>query len=802
MPLLERRRYRGKTHNISPDTIEGLAVLFFLLLAGLSIFSLIDLAGKFGVFWKGMLVALFGGVAWLLPAYIVALGIMRLIRPPRQGVLVTGLSLLVLVISALADSLGAAEKINLLNDGGGYIGLLLRWPLESVFDYWMTVVILTVLLIATIIIIFDITLMTFIRATVLQPARVMKQVVIGQKLSPVKSAPLETSDTLELTAATSKWRLPFFTRRKEDVSEIEPAEIIDEVLVNEEIGDSAADDDFEEVDGGAPVTARVSSQPKHQTIKYKPIEIDLPLNLLEPSKDKPTSGDVEANKELIRRTFESFNIKVEMGEVSVGPTVTQYTLKPDAGVKLAAITGLSNDLALALAAHPIRIEAPIPGKSLVGIEVPNTAVAMVKLRDILESDLFQKRSSNLILAIGKDVSGKSWVADLERMPHLLVAGATGAGKSVALNGIILSLLYQNNPSDLKIILIDPKRVEFSVYKHMPHLLTPIITEVPATVNALKWLLSEMDRRFIVMSESGDRNIQTYNQRHAEKMPYIVLVIDELADIMVSAASEVESAIIRLAQMARAVGIHLVLATQRPSVDVITGLIKANVPARIAFSVASLTDSRTILDASGAEKLLGRGDLLFVSAEVAKPKRVQGAYVTDDEIRNVVNYLKQKATPEYIEGVTAKPSGGGYGGSDEDDDPLYNEAETIIIDSKKASASYLQRRLKVGYARAARLLDILEARGVIGPGEGAKPREVLMTREERDMMSANNDDEDEEVMTATNSDTAPTWTAENSPEIVEYPAYVDDTDEEESDENVIMGEEDIPPNDDDEEWQNK
>lgn len=721
MPFFRRRRYRGRTHSISPDTLEGLVILLLLVVAGISVFSLLKLAGPFGVFWAGILVAFLGEVAWLFPLYIIMLAAIRLVHPPREGVLVVGISLLVLVIAGLVDSLMGLTDSKLLIDGGGYLGQYLRQPLEAVFDIYPTLIILMALFVTAVIVIFDITLMALLEKIILHPLQSVRGLFNKQENSEVAEV-----DVTQEVVSESRWNLPFFTRRKVGIES--SADDTDSVEV-----DSTIEREEFESEGGEEATARAVA-PRHQTIKYKPVAIDLPLSLLERGTDKPTSGDIDANKEVIRRTLENFNIKVEMGEVNVGPTVTQYTLKPDGGVKLATITGLHNDLALALAAHPIRIEAPIPGKSLVGIEVPNSAVAMVKLRDIFESPSFSKRTSNLFLALGKDVAGHPYCVDLERMPHLLVAGATGAGKSVALNGIILSLLYQNNPSDLKLVLVDPKRVEFSVYKHMPHLLTPIVTEVPATVNALKWLLGEMDRRFTVLQESGDRNIQTYNQRHKEKMPYIVLVIDELADIMVSAASEVETAIIRLAQMSRAVGIHLVLATQRPSVDVITGLIKANVPARIAFSVASLVDSRTILDTAGAEKLLGRGDLLYLSAEVPKPKRVQGAFVSDEEIRNVVNHLKQMATPDYVEGVTERQSSAGYGGYDDDEDPLYQEAEIMVIDTKKASASFLQRRFKIGYARAARLLDMLEARGVIGPGEGAKPREVLMTREERDMLS--------------------------------------------------------------------
>lgn len=460
-----------------------------------------------------------------------------------------------------------------------------------------------------------------------------------------------------------------------------------------------------------------------------------PLMLLSDRKSKPTSGDIEANAEIIRDTFSEFNIEVDMSEIRVGPTVTQYTLKPAKGVKLSRITGLSNDLSLALAAHPIRIEAPIPGKPLVGIEVPNHKAALVTVRELLESREFENRQHNFMIALGKDVAGKVWFADLPRMPHLLVAGATGSGKTVCVNTIIMSLLYQNTAETLRFIMVDPKRVELTLYNGIPHLLTPVITNVQKTVNALKWTIGEMDRRFEMLAANGSRDIGSYNLKHPDKkIPYIVFVIDELADLMAMAANEVEAGIIRLAQMARAVGIHLIVATQRPSVDVITGLMKANIPARIAFSVASVIDSRTILDCPGAEKLLGRGDMLLLTAELSKPVRIQGAFVAEEELKGVVEYLKGDETPEYDESIVGKQADntnsgvaqGLFGGSDDGRDPLFEEAKRAIVQAGKASASFLQRRLKVGYSRAARLLDELENAGVIGPGDGAKPRELLVT----------------------------------------------------------------------------
>ncbi|MBI3232296.1 MAG: DNA translocase FtsK, partial [Candidatus Doudnabacteria bacterium] len=416
-----------------------------------------------------------------------------------------------------------------------------------------------------------------------------------------------------------------------------------------------------------------------------------------------------------------------LAEICLG--VTQYTLRPAAGIRLSQIGALQDNLALALAAHSIRMELPIPGKALVGIEVPNKSTAIVRIRDCLQTPQFVDYKSKLALALGRDVAGNPQVADLAKMPHLLIAGATGTGKSVAINSLFISLLYRNTPQDVKFIVIDPKRVELNLYNGIPHLLTPVIIDHEKAVNALKWSVAEMDRRYRLLSEIGKRNIVEYNEMSGLAMPYIVILVDELADLMAVAQADVEAAIVRLAQMARAVGIHLVVATQRPSVDIITGLIKANITSRVAFAVASQVDSRTILDTSGAEKLLGNGDMLYINAEFNKPRRIQGAFIGEKEVRKVVDFFKvQAGAPIYNEEILEKPKKNigipGFEGSDgEDDDPLLEEAAEEVRRAGKASASLLQRRLRVGYARAARLLDILEAKGIIGPGEGAKPREV-------------------------------------------------------------------------------
>ena len=460
------------------------------------------------------------------------------------------------------------------------------------------------------------------------------------------------------------------------------------------------------------------------------------IDLLNEDQEEAVTGDINASATIIKRTLSNFGIDVEMGEVSIGPTVTQFTLRPAVGVKLSRIGTLNPDLSLALAAHPIRIEAPIPGKSLVGIEVPNKKVAIIGLHNMFDSDEFIKSKYFLPLALGRDVAGTPIFAGLEKMPHLLVAGATGTGKSVAINAILLSLLYKHSPNALKLILIDPKRVELTLYNDIPHLITPVITDNKKVIGALKWAIGEMDRRYDQLSRVGSKDMFSYNAKMTDRsepiMPAIVIVIDELADLMASFGRDVEAAIVRLAQMSRAVGIHLILSTQRPSVEVITGLIKANITSRIALAVPSQIDSRTILDMPGAEKLLGKGDMLFLSGDTAKPRRVQGALVTETEVHDVVKFIKEQGDQLEVSNeqslqvdFNAPVSQGGRDSDYDTEDDMYPDAKLVVMEAGKASASLLQRRLRVGYARAARLLDILEDRGVIGPGDGAKPREVYM-----------------------------------------------------------------------------
>lgn len=461
------------------------------------------------------------------------------------------------------------------------------------------------------------------------------------------------------------------------------------------------------------------------------------LSLLsdEPGK-KADRGDINRIASVIEKTLQSFSVEARVAEVNLGPAVTQYALEIALGTKVSKITSLANDLALATEAPTgqIRIEAPIPGRNLVGIEIPNRSLEVVPLRIMLASNIMQKSKSKLTVSLGLDVSGSPIVADLGRMPHALVAGTTGSGKSVLINSFISSLLFRASPQEVKLILVDPKRVEFTSYNGIPHLLTPVIVEPEKILSALKWSMGEMDRRYKLFSGRGVRNIEGYNELSGfQALPYIVIIIDELADLMMFAPVEVEDSIARLAQMARATGIHLVIATQRPSVNVITGLIKANIPCRIAFSVSSMIDSRVILDTPGAEKLLGRGDMLYIPPDQAKPTRIQGAFVSEKEVRRLVDYLKSKQlTVEYTEEILTQPIGAksrgssiGTNASNDGHDPMFEEVVRLICQFDTASASFLQRKMSIGYSRAARILDQLEEVGIVGPAEGSKPREVLV-----------------------------------------------------------------------------
>jgi len=710
---------------------HSIVVVIFLLAGLISLLGLFNLAGHFGEWLATWLTFAFGFGKWLMPILLLywALVLIRRSKRPLQVTDYLGLSLLFISYQTLFHffiSPANWKSSVTVGTGGGYVGWMFSRLFFYVFGFWGGVLVLGALLLISLVLVFNTSLSKIIGQESFLLRLFQPFAVFFKNLFSSESEDDDNDGQQFVDEA-----------RDEILSAWQSKSIPAQLETIEEISEEEGEDEDEEL------SVPKNKGPKVQEKIVWPrrsIKIDMPIELLNNKFSKAIGGDVEVNTKKIQQTLEKFGIGVEMGETKVGPTVTQYTFRPAEGVKLSRITTLSNDLSLALAAHPIRIEAPIPGQSLVGVEVPNRAKAIVGLREILEDSAFKTRKNNLYVALGKDVSGQAWLYDLTRMPHLLVAGATNSGKSVCLNAIIVSLLYQNNPDDLRFIMVDPKRVELPTYNGIPHLLTPVITDVNKTINALKWCLNEMERRYDVLNKAGKRNIQSYNAASKEKLPYIVFIIDELADFMMTSGKDMEAAIIRLAQMSRAIGIHLILATQRPSVDVITGLIKANVPTRIAFSVASLVDSKTILDSSGAEKLLGQGDMLLMSSEFSKPKRIQGAYLSDSEINDVVNYIKEKSGPaEYLEGVTDRQkvggnAGVGLDGNHGDEDELFEEAKEIIMKADKASTSMLQRRLSIGYGRAAKILDMLEEAGIIGPSNGSKPREVLISLAEYEAMS--------------------------------------------------------------------
>lgn len=759
--------FAGPNMELSGETKRWIFIILLFVFGILAILSLFNSAGTLGVYFNSFLTTLFGVTKWIMPLIFLAIGYF-LFRPAVYGfraVNVVGLVIFVLGLNGLIHLVFHSDELTFAarqGYGGGYVGLALSALFSRLMGFWASVIVLLALSIIGFILLFENYIVTVLekrreqqdQGEEDQEEEEIERVGLFAKLSTYLNnrrvrkveASRQEQETDDYEEDYEEDDSPEFSQKDVDVEQHGGG-----VSYEYEEEEEEQDDQIIEEDNGKDISKESSDH--HLSIgagKFKRITVDLPVSLLDGRTTAPKGGDLKANKLIIQKTLKNFGIAAEMGEAKVGPTVTQYALKPAEGVRLSKITGLSDNLALALAAHPIRIEAPVPGKSLVGIEVPNEAKASVPLSAMLTSAEFKSRESNLSLALGKDVMGRATFYALDKMPHLLIAGATGSGKSVCINTIILSLLFQNGPGDLKLVMVDPKRVELPLYNGIPHLLTPVITDVKKTVNALRWTIKEMEQRFDLLSKSGHRNISSYNEENEDKLPCIVFVIDELADIMAVAGHEVEAAIVRLAQMSRAVGIHLVLATQRPSVDVITGLIKANVPARVAFSVASLVDSRTILDQSGAEKLLGKGDMLFVSADVSKPRRLQGAFASDKEIKRVINHLKNQADPDYVEEVTEKQSPTGLvsadgGDSDDEADPLLREAKDVILKAKKASASLLQRRLRIGYSRAARILDLLEEQGFIGPADGAKPREVLgsSVEDSRKKFTESEDDYDEE-----------------------------------------------------------
>ncbi len=662
---------------LHPDTKASILAIVFLGLAVILFLSGFGFAGPIGEYIYMGLETLLGWGYYLIPAALVLMGINALMKNDQFLATPT-------IVGAIFFVLSGLGILDIISEGiGGLAGTLLG-SLELLFGKAASLIINLTILVAS-----------------------------------------------SLATLNIPIRIKFEPKDKSKEEEKEPR-----VIMPEDIDDHPSDDGSQARAGireEAKLTPKTEGFGLFSDNGLKAALKDYkfpPLKLLKTSSEKPMVGDLRANANIIKRTLESFGIPVEMGEITIGPKVTRYTLKPAEGVKLSRIEALNQDLSLALAAHPIRIEAPIPGKSLVGIEVPNKVASIVRLGSLLNYPEFSK-SSNLTIPLGRDVAGEPIFTSIAKMPHMLIAGSTGSGKSVAIHSLIVSLLYKNSPATLRFIMIDPKKVELSIYDGIPHLLSPVITEGKRAIAALKFAIQEMERRYELLLDAGKRDIVGYNKdRDDDVLPYMVIVIDELADLMSTFGREVESAIVRLAQMARATGIHLIVSTQRPSVEVITGLIKANITSRIALQVASQVDSRTILDLAGAEKLLGGGDMLFVSSEYSKPKRIQGNFIDEEEISRVVKFINEEnrgsaedTLSEEMGESLDKPNL--YHMDGEEDDDLYDEALDVVIRARKASASLLQRRLRVGYARAARLLDIMEAKGVIGPGEGSKPRDILI-----------------------------------------------------------------------------
>ncbi|HEY4504468.1 MAG TPA: DNA translocase FtsK 4TM domain-containing protein, partial [Candidatus Paceibacterota bacterium] len=709
----------GKTVGLKDAIKHSILGILFLAVAILLFLSSRDLAGPVGKYVYGFLHYLLGAGYYLVPIVflLLAISFLQATRPRMVTVRIIGTILFIISGLGLIE-LGFGDKT------AGIIGWAVANATSKLFGGASWLIFIATLCISLILV-------------------------------------LETSFSLG-----SIWER--LRRKKEPEQESLDLEDTDEDaddLVEEEI----EEDNNEPLERAPGINAsKQISKSKETEHEFIPIAradakpyVPPPIDLLGRDSGKPGAGDVKANSNIIKRTLANFGIEVEMDEVSIGPSITRYALKPAEGVKLSKIVALQNDLALALAAHPLRVEAPIPGKSLVGIEVPNSIKTTVRLAGILENESFRTSDKSLLVALGKNISGNIQFADLAKMPHLLIAGTTGSGKSVAIHALIIALLYRNGPENLRFIMIDPKRVELTLYNNIPHLLTPVLTNPKKAILALKWAAKEMDRRYDILEAESARDIKSYHEniyrpalekynkkienggidkgekenlsaKLPESMPYIVIILDELADIMSSYPRELEAAIVRLAQMSRAVGIHLVLSTQRPSTEVITGLIKANVPSRVALQVPSQIDSRTIIDMPGAEKLLGAGDMLFLSGETSKPTRLQSAYVSETEVKKVVSFITdnndwEPAMEIQIGGDSNQggdsTSSGWDNNENGNDDDLYEQAREIVAQAGKASSSLLQRKLKIGYARAARLLDMLEERGVVGPGSGAKPREV-------------------------------------------------------------------------------
>lgn len=694
--------------DLNPETSREIIAFVIALVVIFIILSFLGQFGPIGLVVKTLLLSSFGYFAFTLPIFLIIFGL-NTISPQKFPLAVRQIVSLSLLLISGPGLLNLFFDQNKPFYPGGYIGHGLIFICEKIIGQTGTFLLIFFFLVLSFLLFFNTSLQNLFKQ--------LKNLKFKSKPNPLYA---NQSDT-------SKPKISFYNFLKNKQLENDKPQKIKPDADNPQTKTTLPDN----------LTPTLSSAKTTKLAVKQTNEEDIEINwqlppssLLEESKSEVQSGDINKNLNIIENTLAEFDIDVEMKDVNIGPTVTQYTFKPATGVKLSKITSLQNDLALALAAHPIRVEAPIPGKSLVGIEIPNKKPAPVRLREIIESPFITQGKQIIPIPIGRDISGLPVIDDLTKMPHLLIAGSTGSGKSVFINTVIVTLLCRYTPEQIKFILVDPKRVELSSYNNLPHLLTPVVTEPKNALAALKWGLEEMNNRYKVLSANNSRNILSYNQKFPQKpLPYIVIIIDELADLMMTAGNDIETAICRLAQMARATGIHLLVATQRPSVDVITGLIKANIATRIAFAVASQIDSRTILDMAGAEKLLGKGDMLYVNRETGKPRRIQGVFVSDQEIDSITQFWKNEGpTPQYfqfnqVESETAENHDISKF-SDVDDD-LFNQVVELVLSSQQASASFLQRKLSIGYARAARLIDILEQKKIISTQVGNKPRQVLI-----------------------------------------------------------------------------
>ncbi len=703
--------------DLTPQAKQGIAAVSLAVIALFFTLSSMGFAGVVGDMTHSSLRYLFG-YGFVLAPLACLLYVIALLRP-RADTGRASLSKMIGIGLLFLSSLGLLSLYS--EDMGGLFGWLLEAPLGALLGRIAGGIILFGFFVIAILLTFNIGLSLPERKKKLRPEEEDDQDVDVPVNAPLDDGAEEEAEDAQEAPPEQKGQKKSF-KEKIGLGAAEPAEFV--------------------------VTSFAGT--------YAPP----PLSLLERDKGKAKTGDVKASANIIKRTLEKFGIEVEMDDVTIGPSITRYALKPAEGVRISKIVGLQSDLELALAASPIRIEAPIPGKSLVGIEVPNSAKATIGLASMLATPEFTDSPKPLMVAIGRDIAAAPKFANLAKMPHLLIAGTTGSGKSVTMHALITSLLFRNSPDQLRFIMVDPKRVELTTYNGIPHLLTPVITDPKKTIHALKWAIKEMEERYEILEAEGERDIANYHEHvykpakekfdaldpeeqteDAKKtlpspMPYVVILIDELSDIMQIYPRELEASIVRLTQKSRAVGIHIVLATQRPEVKVITGLIKANVPGRIALRTNSQIDSRTILDQSGAEKLLGFGDLLYLSPENSKPTRLQSAFISDNELKQVVSYLKKQLGDQPLDsldlsGNQDKAADVFLGMSLDDDsadDDLYEDAKRLVVETKKASTSFLQRKLGIGYSRAAKLIDILEEKGVIGPGNGSKPREVYAAGE--------------------------------------------------------------------------